>query len=126
MRFYEKSRLSVRKLLDEKGKAALVMAERKITKEFLESLIAQVIYTMQGRKTTVCVIVLKNKFEIVGSSACVDPADFDEEVGRKQAYDNAFEKMWELEGYRLQAERADSRFLEGKRAAMIANYSKTD
>lgn len=34
-----------------------------------------------GKKTTACLLTVKNGFEIVGTSACVDPADFNEEIG---------------------------------------------
>ena len=36
-----------------------------------------------------------------GESACVSPANFDAEVGKKIAFDNAVEKIWALEGYAL-------------------------
>lgn len=50
---------------------------------------------------TFCVIVLKNGFTVTGESACASPENFDAEVGRKIAYKNAREKIWELEGYLL-------------------------
>lgn len=84
------------------GKAALVMAMPKITTEYLETLIAATIYTRQGRKTTICVLILRSKFEIVGSSACLNPEDFDEELGRKYAYEDAMKKLWDYEAYRQQ------------------------
>ena len=34
-------------------------------------------------------------------SACVDKANFSEELGRKYAYEDAFEQLWELEGYAM-------------------------
>lgn len=50
---------------------------------------------------TICIIVMKNGFKVEGTSACVDPSNYNEEVGRQYAYENAFEKLWELEGYVL-------------------------
>ena len=50
---------------------------------------------------TFCVIVLKNGFTVTGESACVSPDNFDAEIGKKIAYQNAREKIWELEGYLL-------------------------
>lgn len=73
-----------------------------ITKEHLQSIIKDVDYTRMGEKTTICLITLKNNYEVVGSSACVDPENFDEQVGRDIAFDKAFEKLWLLEGYILQ------------------------
>ena len=50
---------------------------------------------------TFCVIVLKNGFTVTGESACASPDNFDAEIGKKVAYQNAREKIWELEGYLL-------------------------
>lgn len=50
---------------------------------------------------TFCVITLKNGFTVTGESACASPENFDEEIGKKIAYDNAREKIWLLEGYLL-------------------------
>lgn len=50
---------------------------------------------------TVCVLTLQNGFQVVGESACVSPENFDAELGRKIARDNAKNKIWALEGYAL-------------------------
>ncbi len=50
---------------------------------------------------TICVLVLKNGFTVTGESACASPENFNEEIGRKVAYQNALEKVWLLEGYLL-------------------------
>lgn len=55
-----------------------------------------------GAKTTCCVLTLQNGFEVVGTSACVDPANYNEEIGATYARKRAMDKVWELEGYRLQ------------------------
>ncbi|MEL6853509.1 MAG: Gp49 family protein [Cyanobacteria bacterium J06607_13] len=41
-------------------------------------------------------------FTVTGSGACVDPANFDIEIGRKAAREMAAHKLWEFEGYSLQ------------------------
>lgn len=51
--------------------------------------------------TTVCVLILDNGFVIEGKSACVDFRLYDEMKGQLYAYENAVEKLWELEGYLL-------------------------
>lgn len=73
-----------------------------ITEEILHDKITSTEYAPMGRKTTVCVLTLVNGFEVVGTSACVDPSNFDFEIGKKYAFEDAFNKLWELEGYRLQ------------------------
>lgn len=50
---------------------------------------------------TFCIIELKNGFTVTGESACASPANFDEEIGRKIARENAIEKIWPLMGYAL-------------------------
>ena len=45
---------------------------------------------------------LYNGFTIIGRGACVDPANFDIEIGRRVAREQAENKLWELEGYLLQ------------------------
>lgn len=50
---------------------------------------------------TICIIILENGFKVEGVSACVDPANYNEQKGRECAYENAFEKIWEVEGYLL-------------------------
>ena len=50
---------------------------------------------------TFCVLVLKNGFTVTGESACASPENFDAEIGRKVARENAINKIWMLEGYLL-------------------------
>jgi hypothetical protein len=50
---------------------------------------------------TFCVLVLRNGFTVTGESACASPENFDAEIGRKIARQNAIEKMWPLMGFNL-------------------------
>ena len=50
---------------------------------------------------TFYVLVLKNGFTVTGESACASPENFDAELGRKIARQNAVQKMWPLMGYAL-------------------------
>ena len=50
---------------------------------------------------TFCVLVLRNGFTVTGESACASPENFDAEVGRKIARQNAVNKIWPLMGYAL-------------------------
>lgn len=50
---------------------------------------------------TFCVLVLRNGFTVTGESACASPENFDAELGRKIARQNAVQKMWPLMGYAL-------------------------
>lgn len=50
---------------------------------------------------TFCVLVLRNGFTVTGESACASPENFDAEIGRKIARQNAVAKIWPLMGYAL-------------------------
>jgi hypothetical protein len=58
---------------------------------------------------TFCVLVLQNGFIVTGESACASPENFDAEIGRKIARQNAEQKIWPLMGYELK-----QRLHEGK------------
>lgn len=71
---------------------------------------------------TICIIILENGFKVEGVSACVDPANYNEEIGRKCAYENAFEKIWQLEGYLLR----QAMFEEAQTKASLADFKLDD
>lgn len=50
---------------------------------------------------TFCVLVLRDGFTVTGESACASPENFDAEIGRKIARQNAEQKIWPLMGYAL-------------------------
>lgn len=50
---------------------------------------------------TLCVLVLRNGFTVTGESACASPENFDAEIGRRIARENAIQKIWPLLGFRL-------------------------
>ena len=50
---------------------------------------------------TFCILTLESGFTVTGESACASPENFDAEIGKKVAYQNAREKIWLLEGYLL-------------------------
>ena len=55
---------------------------------------------------TFCVLVLRNGFTVTGESACASPENFDAELGRKIARQNAVQKIWPLMGYALKEQLA--------------------
>lgn len=50
---------------------------------------------------TICVLVLRNGFTVTGTSACASPENFDAEIGKNIALQNAENQIWPLEGYLL-------------------------
>ena len=64
-------------------------------------IVSEAFYVFPGTTLTVCALTLKNGFQVVGESAAASPENFDAEIGRKIARDNARGKIWALEGYVL-------------------------
>ena len=58
-------------------------------------------YVFPNTTFTVCLLTLKNGFNVSGESAAASIENFDVEIGRKIAKDNARNKIWALEGYLL-------------------------
>ncbi len=50
---------------------------------------------------TVCFIVMKNGFTVIGKTAPADPQNFDRDLGRKFAREDAIRQIWPLMGYAL-------------------------
>ena len=69
--------------------------------------------------TTLCQLRMVNNYTILGTSACVDPAKYNQALGEKYAYEDAINKAWPLEGYLL----AEEIF---KRGPVIKTYSWRD
>lgn len=55
---------------------------------------------------TFCVLVLQNGFTVTGESACASPENFNAEIGRRIARENAIAKVWPLMGYELRSKLA--------------------
>jgi hypothetical protein len=58
-------------------------------------------HVFEGSCLTVCCLTLRNGFTVTGESACASPENFNAEIGRKIARENARNKIWMLEGYLL-------------------------
>ena len=58
--------------------------------------------TTVGAKTTLVNVTLPNGFVMTESSSCVDPANYNFELGKKCCLDAIKRKLWMLEGYVLQ------------------------
>lgn len=55
-----------------------------------------------GKKTTVVRVTLPTGFELVETSACIDPANYSEEMGAGVCLDKIKGRLWELLGFTLQ------------------------
>lgn len=58
-------------------------------------------HVFPGTTMTVCALTLRNGYIVTGESAAASPENFDKDIGRKIARENARNKIWALEGYLL-------------------------
>ncbi len=80
---------------------ASLIDTKKVTKDFLESEIAETKYTRISPRTTHCLITTRSGCEFTGESTVADEGNFDEELGKQYAYQQAFESMYEPYGFLL-------------------------
>lgn len=66
-----------------------------------DTIAAEQYHVFPGTTMTVCALSLRNGYIVTGESAAASPENFDKEIGRKIARDNARNKIWALEGYLL-------------------------
>lgn len=74
-----------------------------------ETIVSEQYHVFPGTTMTVCALSLRNGFIVIGESAAASPANFDADIGRKIARENARNKIWALEGYLLRSQIAENR-----------------
>lgn len=85
------------------------MNSNRITQEQVNEMVkkTKLVFEVFGQKTLVMVATLPNGFVIVDGSSCVDPENFDFNIGRNILLKRLENKIWELEGYVLQKVQAN-------------------
>jgi len=78
-----------------------VAAAPRLDPQHIESTIVDEQYARSTGTLTICVLTLRNGTTVTGQSACVSPENFDPDIGQKVAREDAFRKIWGLEGYLL-------------------------
>lgn len=53
------------------------------------------------RLLSICLLVMRNGFVVVGKSAPASPENFNADLGRKFAYEDAIRQLWPLMGFAL-------------------------
>jgi len=82
----------------------------RVTEADVENAIAVTqFHRFHGTTLIVCALTLRNGYVVTGTSACVDPAHFDEVRGRSIALDKARGEIWAMLGYA-----ARQRYAEGR------------
>lgn len=89
--------MDIEKEILEKG----LTAPRVTLADVEATIVGEDYHVFTGTTLTVCCLTLKNGFTVTGESACASPENFNVELGRKIARDNAKQKIWALEGYAL-------------------------
>lgn len=76
----------------------------RVRAEHIEEMLAASTFavTTMGDTTTVLTATLPSGFEITETSACIDPAMYDQDLGESLARQKIASRVWELEGYLLQ------------------------
>ena len=86
--------------LDEAKALVVTKTAPKVTVESIKNRIADIDF-LYHKHLTICILTMVNGFMVHGVSAPASVANFDAEVGRTYAYENAFKQLWPLEGYLL-------------------------
>lgn len=73
-------------------------SDNKIDLKDLEALVSDMRF-LYDKSLTICIIETRTGFVITGESACIDPANYNQELGERLAYDTALRKLWPLEAY---------------------------
>ncbi|EEJ7233426.1 DUF2829 domain-containing protein [Salmonella enterica subsp. salamae] len=113
----------------EKKMAVLGCTGKRVTMDLIKSHIDSVEYetvTINGQKMMFCGIKMDNGFVAVGKPAtCIDPSNWRDEIGQQVSYDNSFEELWKLEGYRLMSEGISSTQIAGWGKAEVVGCDHT-
>lgn len=90
------------------------MSDIKVTQAEIDLLLnsADVQVRTEFGKCTVVTVRLRNGFILTESSACVDPANYDAELGKRLCLQHIENRLWELEGYALQKRTDEERTME--------------
>lgn len=74
----------------------------KVTEESIALSVAEEKYfILDDNRTTICQITMENGFTVLGTASVVDIRNFDVALGRQYAHKDAYNKLFELEGYLL-------------------------
>lgn len=87
--------------LDEAKAVVATKVHPRVTEDSIKAKIAMVEYEVVKGTGTICIITMQNGWISTGFSAPADARNFDPEVGKRYAFDNAFKPLWQLEGYLL-------------------------
>src|SRR4029077_20029217 len=99
---FARTALSSVRMTDDEAKA-VQKTEHRVT---LDSILAKIVDEEYIRPEsidhmTICVLTVENGYAVVGKSTPADPENYDEELGKKFAKEDAIRQLWPLEAYLL-------------------------
>lgn len=92
------SEQEVEQEIQEKG----LNAPRLTPEDISDVILFESFTVLPSGKAMICELILKNGFSVRGESSCVSKENFNFEIGKKVAREDARSKVWMLEGYLLQ------------------------
>lgn len=96
--------------------AAVQKTPNRVTLDSMKAKIISIeyIYPESIEHMTICVLITENGFSLIGKTAPADPANFDEELGKRFAFEDAIRQMWPLEAYLLRQQMTEPTDMETK------------
>ena len=84
-------------------KVVSIEVENEIVNEYYQNA-GRAVHAAYGsplHNVTLCFLQLRNGFVVIGKSACVVAANFNEDIGRQLAREDAVKQVWPFLGFRL-------------------------
>ncbi len=86
------------------------LTAKRVTLELITAAIQEEEYYQPGgKKVTICCLTMDNGFIVIGESAPVSVENFDAELGKKIARQNAVDKLWPLMGFHLAYDKGETK-----------------
>lgn len=89
-------------ILEEEIQAKGLDAPRLSPEQINSVIVSKTFTTLPSGKTMICELILRNGFSVRGEASVVSKENFNQEVGEKISFQDARDKIWQLEGYLLQ------------------------
>jgi hypothetical protein len=78
------------------------MKTKLSTEDIKSKIVSKTFTTLPSGKTIVCELILENGFSVRGEASVVSLENFVQEIGEEVSYNDAVDKIWQIEGYLLQ------------------------
>jgi hypothetical protein len=99
---FARTALSSVRITDEES-AAVQKTQHRVTLDSILEKIVHEDYEHPGRHPhmTLCILTTDNGYIVIGKSVPADPDNYDQELGKKFAKEDAIRQLWPLEAYLL-------------------------